>query len=156
MVEQVPQNGCCQHLHPQGESQLPSASPDPRSASRSDPASVHSKVCTQPGCTYPLRVKSASYSLSALLNISANGFQSQMFWGLILLVRDPQARESNALKAPTLWGEICDDGSPPASSPTCGVAPNCKPCLCPSTCLMRLLYGFSYGKISSLVFSLFS
>lgn len=62
---------------------MPSASPDPRSASRSDPASVHSKVCTQPGCTYPLRVKSASYSLSALLNVSANGFQSQMFWGLI-------------------------------------------------------------------------
>ena len=32
-------------------------------------------------CTCPLRMKSVSYGLHALLSISPTGFQSQLFWG---------------------------------------------------------------------------
>ena len=41
MVGHTPHNGCCQCLCPQGELQLPPASPkgSPRSAGRSDPGS---------------------------------------------------------------------------------------------------------------------
>ena len=48
VVEQAPQNSCCQHLRPQGELQLPPASlgDSPKSAGRSDPSSFQIAAST--------------------------------------------------------------------------------------------------------------
>ena len=46
-------------------------------------------------CVCPLRVESVSHSPLALLKIIPTDLQSQMFWGLVFLVQEPWAGESN-------------------------------------------------------------
>ena len=98
-----PQNGFHQCLCPQGELKLPLASPgdSPKSAGCSDPGSfqiIASALC--PGvceilCAPFKNRVSIFHSTLALSRVSPAGLQSQMFWGLIFLVQDPQTGEPN-------------------------------------------------------------
>ena len=45
-------------------------------------------------CVCPLKVKSISPSSLGTSKLSLSGLQSQMLWGLIFLVQDPQAGDS--------------------------------------------------------------
>ena len=97
----VPQYVCHQCLCPHGNSSHSSASPgdSPRPAGGSSPGSyqvtafalrpsVHEALCV------PFESKvSISPSPVGLLQLSPIGLQSQMLWGLVFLVPDPQAGE---------------------------------------------------------------
>ena len=85
--EQAPKTGCCRHLCPQEESELPPASLgySLRSASGSDPGSFQTTAsalglgaCEILCMPFKYRV-SISYSPPALLFSSSAGLQSQMF-----------------------------------------------------------------------------
>ena len=99
MVENAPQNGCHQHLCPQGESPLPPVSWEGslRSASDSDPVSfqITASVLGFRTCEImhtPIKSKvSVSCNSLAFLHTSPAGFQSQIFRGLIFPVQDPWA-----------------------------------------------------------------
>ena len=88
-----PQNGCCQHLYPQGELQLPPTSP--RSVSRSDPGSfqVIASALDLGACEIlcvPFKSEvSISHNPLALPKISPCGLQSQMFWGHVFPAQVP-------------------------------------------------------------------
>ena len=87
VVEQDPQNSCCQCLHPQGESQLPPAflGDSLRSASGSDPGvfQITASILELGACEVlhmPFKSGvSVSYSPLAFLNTRLAYFQSQMF-----------------------------------------------------------------------------
>ena len=90
MVEQDHKTSCHQLLSPQGESQLPPASPggSPGLASGADPGAFQTapsalalRVCEILCAPFKSRV-SASYSSLGLPNVSSAGFQSQVFWSL--------------------------------------------------------------------------
>ena len=111
-VEQTPNNGCLQNLHPQGKPQLPPASPwdSPRSAGESDQDSIWTTasalglgVCAILCLPSKSRV-SVSYSPTALLNTSPTGFQSQVFWGLILVQDFCTEKPDVGLGPLTPWG----------------------------------------------------
>ena len=57
-------------------------------------------------CAYPPRIESASPSPMELLHLRPAGFQSQMLWGFLLPIPDPQAGEGDmGLRTLTLVGE---------------------------------------------------
>ena len=114
VVEPAPQKGCCQHLCPQGEPQLPPASlgVSPRSVSGYDPGSFQItasvlglRMCEVLSAPFKSRV-SVSYNPMALPYARPSGLQSQAFCGLVFLVQDPRAGESDeGTRLLTLWGE---------------------------------------------------
>ena len=58
---------------------------------------------------FPPRVEYVSPSLVELLHSSTIGFQSQVLWGLLLPMSDPQAGEPDMkLKLSVLWENLCD------------------------------------------------
>ena len=91
-VEHTPSNGCFPSLHPQGEPHclLPfhEALQD-QQVSLTEVIQVNASAVGLGACMilctpYKIRV-SVACSPEALLNTSPTGFQSQMFWGLILV-----------------------------------------------------------------------
>ena len=98
MVEPAPQNGCNQCLCPQGELQLPPASPgdSPGSACGSDPGSFQMTASALGlGACEILCVPfksgvSVSHSLLALPEVSPSGLKRKVFWELVFLEQDPQ------------------------------------------------------------------
>ena len=94
VVEQAPQNGCCQCLCPQDELKLPPASPggSPRSAGGSDPGFFQiTASALGPGDFVWALYEWHLYfpQPSDFPKVSPTGLQSQAFWGLIFLVQDP-------------------------------------------------------------------
>ena len=113
-------NGCHQCLCPQGELQLPPTplgdSPDqqvrltqaPITASTLDPGACES-LCAPFKSTV-----STSHSSLGLWRVSPAGLQSQMLWGLVFPVYDPQVMEPNMGSDPSLLGEdLCNGNYPP-------------------------------------------
>ena len=99
VVEGAPRNGCCWHLCPQGELQLPPASlgGSPGLAGGSDPGSFQIsasalglRVCEILCAPFKSGVP-IPHSPLGLLNVSPAGLQGQMFWGLIFPLQDPRA-----------------------------------------------------------------
>ena len=97
MGEGAPQNGCCQYLYPQGELQLPPASPgaSPRSAGRSDPEFFQTTVSAlgptvrEIVCAPFKSGVSISHSPLDHVKVSPSGLQSHTFWGLHFLLSYP-------------------------------------------------------------------
>ena len=57
-------------------------------------------------CVCPIRVEPISHSSLGLPRLSPAGLQSQMFWGLLFLVPDPQTGELDVgLRLLGSWGE---------------------------------------------------
>ena len=101
VVEGAPENVCHHCLCPQGELQLlpTSLEESSRSAGRSDSGayeitawSWYPRVCEILCAPFKSEVSISSNSLG-LSKVSPTGLQSQMLWGLIFLVQNPQAGE---------------------------------------------------------------
>lgn len=101
-------NACCHRLLPQGESQVPPASPggSPRSASVPEPASSPSAASAlgpgacESSCVPCKSGVCVSYHHLGLPGVKPAGFQGRVFWGLVLPVQDPQAPRGEPLQ---LW-----------------------------------------------------
>ena len=58
-------------------------------------------------CACPLGVESLSHSPRGVPNVSLTGLESQVFWGLILLVQEARAvKPLVRLRSLTSWAEI--------------------------------------------------
>lgn len=104
-------------------------------------------------CAHPSRAVFVSCSFLALLNISLTGFQSQMSCGLVFMVKDPYAGDSNVgLGALAPWGGLYNCDIPPICGLLTGVLTI--PRVCPSYS-SHCDYVFCCGKSFLLAFRLF-
>ena len=113
LVEQAPQNGCFQCLHPQGKPQLSPVSlgGSLRWASRSDPGFFQAtgsmlglRTCVILHAPFKRGV-SISLSHPALPYTSRAGLQNQMFWGLSSWCSPPRLGSLVCVLDPLFLGE---------------------------------------------------
>lgn len=116
-------NGCCQCEGPQGERQLPSASPDTLEGQRVDLSQA--LLPWAPGhvgfCVCPLRMEGVFVSHSPLA-LEKCALQNPNILGLVFLVQDSRTREPDVgLDLSLLMESSCSCDDPPiCGSPTRG------------------------------------